>query len=113
MRSPFSFDREDNVVADISADEITGLGYSRQALTGENFQTLPVTNRTTITADSPAFGSIAAGETVTDCVIFETATNELVVRVPIDNTATNGQPFGIDFNGTDPGIFMSLRELAS
>ncbi len=110
LKSPYAFEQDDNVVADISVDEISGAGYARDTLTLGIVEEDSPDNRAVINATSAAFGSIVAGEQVTDCVIFETGTNELVCRVPLTPINTNGQPFGVDFEGLSPGDFMRLHE---
>ncbi len=110
LNASYSFDADHNSVSDISANEIAGAGYSRQALTTEAADQDSGNDRENYSADQVAFGAIVTGETVAACVIFVTSGEDLICHVPLTPTATNGQAFGVDFDGSSPGDFMRLHE---
>ncbi len=111
LKSPFAYDVDDNVVADIVANEISGAGYARVVLGGVTVTEDDTADLSEFAANRASFGSIVAGETVTDCVIFVTTGTHLFCRVALSDTATNGQSFSVDFGGTNPGPFAQLQDV--
>ncbi len=119
VKSAFAYNVDDNVVADIDTDEIVGAGYARVTLGSVTWAEDDTNDRAHLDAARAAFGSIAIGETVTDCVIFEqdngssdvAANDGLVARITLTNTPTNGQAFSVDFGGTNPGAFLRINDV--
>ncbi len=108
LNASYSYDPDDSVVTDIDTNEISGSGYSRQSLTSVTVTEDVSGNLCAIAAAEIDFGSIVAGETVSDLVVFITDGNQLLSRVSLTNQATNGQTFTVQFNGADPGTFIEL-----
>lgn len=61
-------------VADISADEVTGAGYSRFTATNNAVDVSELFPA--YVTDDPSFGSVATGETATHVVLYREVTND-------------------------------------
>ena len=72
MQSTYTYNPDQDFVSDISANEVSAVGYSRSAnLAGKTVSEDAGNNRVTLDATDPAaFGPIAAGQTIAGAVVF-------------------------------------------
>lgn len=86
--------KDTNTLSELTANEIAGAGYSRQALTGETATEDDTNDRVKLTCDNIAFGSIVTGETIGWVVFYKhnaaDASAEVMVVDDVANTPTNG-----------------------
>jgi hypothetical protein len=99
--SGYTVNRDHDFVADLTpgSNETALSGYSRQTA-GSKTRTIDDTNdRITYDCADPAFGSIAAGDTISAMVLFRFVTNDsdsiLAGYYDITDTVTNGSPFTV------------------
>lgn len=84
-------------VADVSANELAGSGYSRPTLASKSRTIDDTNNRIVYDAADPSFGTIVAGETARYMIVYRFVTDDsdsiLVACYDIGSQATNGAPF--------------------
>lgn len=108
MKSSYVQNPDSNFVADISADEISVSGYSRQTLGTKAVTQDDTNNRAVYSGADVTFSALAAGQTIGSAVIYRNtgsdATSELIAYCELSSaTATNGSDVIIDWPAT--GIF--------
>lgn len=97
--SGYTVNKDHDFVADVTpaSNETALAGYGR-VTAGSKTRTIDDTNdRITYDCADPAFGSIAAGDTISAMVLFRFVTNDadsiLVGYYDLPDTITNGTPF--------------------
>ena len=103
VKDTYAFNPDHNFVADVVAGalEISAAGYSRQTLANKTVTEDDANDFAYLDADDPAFGSIAAGQTVGGMVLFihtgSDATAQLVAFYDLADTLTNGLALSVAF----------------
>lgn len=104
--SGYTVNKDHDFVADLTpaSNECALSGYTRQTA-GSKTRTIDDTNdRITYGCANPAFGSIAAGDTISAMVLFRFVTNDsdsiLGIYYDITDTVTNGTPFTVTMNAS-------------
>lgn len=102
--SGYTVNKDHDFVSDVTpgSNETALSGYGRQTA-GSKTRTIDDSNdRITYDCADPAFGSIAAGDTISGMVLFRFVTNDadsiLVGYYDIADTATNGTAFTVTIN---------------
>lgn len=105
VQSSYTPNKDHNFVSDVVASEISVSGYSRQTLASKTLTEDDTNDRVVYDAADPAFGSLAAGQTIGGVVIFKDTgadgTSPLIFFNDTADTATNGNTvtFQIDAAG--------------
>jgi hypothetical protein len=111
VTSSYSFDADHNFVSDVSANEISVSGYSRQAL-GTPTRTEDDTNDFAyLDGDDTTFASLASGQTVGGAIVFwdmggADSANPLLAFYDLTNTATNGGDIVVQWAAAASGAVL-------
>lgn len=102
--SGYTFDKADEFVSDVSADEVTnatGTGYERKTLTNKTV-TL-ATDIVTFDADNLTFTAVDTNETWDALIVYAEGTADanrrLLAYLPVDELVTNGSDAVITITG--------------
>jgi hypothetical protein len=102
--SGYTFDKSDEFVSDLSADEVTnavGTGYARKTLTNKTV-TL-ATDVVTLDADDLLYTAVQTNETWDALIVYAEgsgdANSPLLAYLNIDNLVTNGSDASITLTG--------------
>jgi hypothetical protein len=78
LTSGYLYDPDDDFVADLTpgSNELTVIGYARQALAGLAVAEDDANDRAGAEADQVDFGALAAGETIATGIVYEFVTND-------------------------------------
>jgi hypothetical protein len=102
--SGYTFDKADEFVSDLSADEVTnavGTGYARKTLTNKTV-TL-ATDIVTLDADDLLYTAVQTNETWDALIVYAEGTADanspLLAYLNIDNLVTNGSDASITLTG--------------
>jgi hypothetical protein len=102
--SGYTFDKADEFVSDLSADEVTnavGTGYARKTLTNKTV-TL-ATDVVTLDADDLLYTAVQTNETWDALIVYAEGTADanspLLAYLNIDNLVTNGSDASITLTG--------------
>jgi hypothetical protein len=102
--SGYTFDKSDEFVSDLSADEVTnavGTGYARKTLTNKTV-TL-ATDVVTLDADDLLYTAVQTNETWDALIVYaegsSDASSPLLAYLNIDNLVTNGSDASITLTG--------------
>lgn len=102
MNTLHAFDRDDEFVSDIVANEISASGYSRQTLASKTVANDATKDATYMDAGNPNFGVIVTGQTVRFMVMYrdtgDDATSPLLACWQVIDQATNGTSIVFPFN---------------
>jgi hypothetical protein len=107
-----TFDKTDEFVSDIVANEASGTGYSRKTLANKS-QTLDTANdRVEFDADNPTYTALDAG-TIASVVIFKEVTNDadspLIANIDFPDLVTNGSDVELRINSE--GLFFVTNSI--
>lgn len=103
----YSFTQTDDYVGgDVSTAELSGVGYSRKALTGEAVSVEGT--KAVFDADNVNWASIAAGETIGGIIVYKHVgaddnANPLILWVDTSNLATGGGAVDITWPAAGDG----------
>ena len=95
VNSSYSFNAgTHHVVSDVSANEISVAGYSRQALTTKAINEDDTNHFAYLSADNVTFSGLAAGQTIGGAILYiynaSDASANLIAFYDVTDTATNG-----------------------
>jgi hypothetical protein len=111
LKTTGAFDRDDAYVSDISANELTAVGYARVQLTNPVLNQDDIMDAVYLDGDDPIFGPIAAGQTIGYMVIFRDtgadATSPLLMCWKVVPTDTDGGEFTFEFSASGISKFWS------
>lgn len=102
----YTFNPDHDFVSDLTpaSNEAAGVGYARVTAATKTRTVDDTNNWIAYDCDNPAFGSIAAGETITAMVLFRFVTNDaaspLIAYYDLGNVATDGAAFTPSLNAT-------------
>lgn len=111
VTSSYTFDADHNFVSDVSANEISVSGYSRQSL-GTPTKTEDDTNDFAyLDGDDTTFASLAAGQTVGGAILFidlggADSANPIISFYDLTNTATNGGDIVVQWAAAASGAVL-------
>lgn len=102
--SGHTFDKADEFVSDVSADEVTnavGTGYERKTLTNKTVAL--ATNVVTFDADDLIYSAVQTNETWDALIVYAEGSSDadsvLLAYLNIDNLVTNGSDASIALTG--------------
>jgi hypothetical protein len=102
LKSTGSFNRDHNFVADVVANEVTAVGYSRQTLTSKVVTKNATADAVYWTADKPVFGPLTVGQTIGYIVVFrhtgDDATAPLLCCWQVVPFGTDGSSYRADWS---------------
>lgn len=98
---------------DVTANELSGTGYARKALTSETVAQDNTNNRGTLSADNPTWTGANFGTAAKAIIYVEGASDAarlLVAYIGFTNTVTNGGDFTLKWNnGSTSGEILRLN----
>jgi hypothetical protein len=87
-------DKNDNVLDDLDADEITVSGYARQTMANETLTEDDTNDRAYLDADDVTYTALVAGQTIGWAILYRhtgsDATAPTVAAYDVNDTPTNG-----------------------
>lgn len=102
--SGYTFDKADEFVSDVSADEVTnatGTGYARKTLSNKTVAL--ATNVVTFDADDITYSDVDTNETWDALIVYAEVTTDsdsiLLAYLPVDELVTNGSDAVIGVTG--------------
>jgi hypothetical protein len=105
LTSSASPDPDDDYVSDISGDEVSVTGYSRQALTSQAVTINDTDDRAEVEANKVTFSSLAIGETIGWAVLYvynaADASALLLSAFDVGGVDTNGDDFEVWWENID------------
>jgi len=97
LNQSHSFNRDHNFVSDISANEISAVGYARQTLVSKAVTEDDTNDAAYWDAADPVFGPLASGQTIEYLALYRDtgvdATSPLIACWQLVATATDGGTF--------------------
>lgn len=112
VKTSYSFDKDHHFVSDVSANEVSVSGYSRQALTTKTVTRDDTNDFAYLDADDVTFASLAAGQTVGGAILFRhtgsDATAPVIAFYDLADTATNGSDITVQWNAPAGGGVLKL-----
>lgn len=113
VNSSYSFDKDHQDVADVSANEISVSGYSRQAMAAASTSITRDDTNDRVVFDGPdvTFTALASGQTIGGAIVFDDqgadADSPLLCFIDLTNTATDGSNITIQWHAN--GIFYTQQ----
>lgn len=114
LNSAAVFNRDDDFVSTIAANEIATTGYTRQTLANTTITLDDTNDRVTYDADDvtwAALGPAVGGPVVGFAVVFRNTgadgTSPLLINYDLVDTQTNGSAFTIQWNAIGLSTFTS------
>lgn len=111
MKSAYTFDADHNFVSDISTNEISVSGYSRQTAGTKSVGKDDTADKARAICADITFGTLAAGQTAQGAVCFRFGTvdgdSELLFYVPTNAVALAGNSVALDLDQTAGAATLS------
>lgn len=114
LSSTASFNRDDDFVSGIVANEISTTGYSRQTLANTTIALDDTNDRVTFDADNVAYtalGPSSGGPIIGFAVVYRNtgadASSPLLINYDLVDTQTNGSDLTIQWNAVGLSTFTS------
>jgi hypothetical protein len=107
-----TFDKTDEFVSDIVANEASGTGYSRKTLANAAIALDAENDRVEFDADNPSYTALDAG-TIAAAIIFKQVTNDadspLIAQIDFADLVTNGSDVELQINSE--GVFFVTNNI--
>lgn len=107
-----TFDKTNEFVSDIVANEASGTGYARKTLANAAIALDAANDRVEFDADNPSYTALDAG-TIAAAIIFKQVTNDadspLIAQIDFADLVTNGSDVELQINSE--GLFYVTNNI--